>query len=177
MRSDQTRHTCCRYTDHYTIYGDCPVNQFDWFQVCLQLHLHHFQIPPVYLTTERSLYDQSCHLPDFLAPTSCQGTFHRSLLFQSCVRLVSLNFLFWVLTLWLLKKLQDLVYTAVVIYYCVALCIRCNVIFDICPARASYSPCYQATVKHPWSRFLIIVSQLNKLHSSLRLTSYIWSTT
>ena len=85
------------------------------------LHLHHFQIPPVYLTMQRSLYDQSCHLPDFLAPTSCQFTHSIAVCFFNLVCGWFLFFL-WVFTLRFLKKLQDLVYTAVEISCCVALC-------------------------------------------------------
>ena len=85
------------------------------------LHLHHFQIPPVYLTAERSLYDQSCHLPDFLAPTSCQFTHSIAVFFFNLVYGWFLFFL-WVFTLRFLKKLQDLVYTAVEISCGVALC-------------------------------------------------------
>ena len=55
--------------------GSGPANQFDSLQVCL----HHFHVPHVlllfYLTTERSLFDQSCQIPDFLATASCQGKF------------------------------------------------------------------------------------------------------
>ena len=57
--------------------------------------------------------------------------------FQCCVRLVSLLLSFHAPTPEKVKKLQDLVYTAVEISYSVALCTRCNFVFDICPA---YSP-------------------------------------
>ena len=70
---------------------------------------------------QRSLYDQSCHLPDFLAPTSCQFTHSIAVCFFNLVCGWFLFFL-WVFTLRFLKKLQDLVYTAVEISCCVALC-------------------------------------------------------
>ena len=53
------------------------------------------------------------------------------------MRLVSLLLSFHAPTPEKVKKLQDLVYTAVEISYSVALCTRCNFVFDICPA---YSP-------------------------------------
>ena len=53
------------------------------------------------------------------------------------MRLVSLLLSFHAPTPEKVKKLQDLVYTAVEISYSVALCTSCNFVFDICPA---YSP-------------------------------------
>ena len=49
------------------------------------------------------------------------------------MRLVSLLLSFHAPTPEKVKKLQDLVYTAVEISYSVALCTGCNFVFDICP--------------------------------------------
>ena len=106
-------------------------------------------------------------------------TFHRSLLFQSCVRLVSLLLMSFhapipeKVTRFSLHCSWDFLLRCIVHY-------RCNFVFDIRPARATYSPCYQATVEHPWSRFfysLAVTLTSYTEHSLLRLTSYIWSAT
>ena len=104
---------------------------------------------------------------------------HRSLLFQSCVRLVSLLLLIFhapipeKVTRFSLHCSWDFLLRCIVHY-------RCNFVFNICSARATYSPCYQATVEHPWSRFfygLAVTLTSYTEHSLLRRTSYIWSAT
>ena len=123
-----------------------------------------------YLTTERSLFDQSCQLPDFLATVSCQGTF-------LCSELSTiLNLCDWVISdfckLRLLKWLRDLFS-----YLTVQLWFLCKLVLDIFPARATqYSPWYLTYFWHT-STLDLAPSMILQLHALVRLTSCIWSTT